>query len=90
MLAKVRRHRDRSLFGGSAFVKLTGRVANATAAQALGKFQLGSSFWTRLGCFRPWKLAWHCWNEVAHCHMHFADRAGWDKQMDGFKILHPC
>ncbi|CAK9004812.1 unnamed protein product [Durusdinium trenchii] len=57
-LTHVRRHRDRSLFGGSAFVKLTGRVANATAAQ------------------------------VAHCHMHFADRAGWDKQMDGFKILH--
>ena len=25
--------------------------------------------------------------QVAHCHMNFMDRAGWDKQMDGFRIL---
>lgn len=31
---EVRRHRDRSLFGGSVFVKLTGHVGNATVAQA--------------------------------------------------------
>ena len=55
----VARHRDRGLFGGSVFVRLTGRVRGATAAQ------------------------------VAHCHMNFEDRAGWDKQMDGFKVLPP-
>ena len=31
---EVRRHRDRSLFGGCVFVKLSGHVANATAPQA--------------------------------------------------------
>ena len=31
--AEVSRHRDRSLFGGCVFVKLSGHVANATAPQ---------------------------------------------------------
>lgn len=38
------------------------------------------------------KLSGHVANatapQVAHCHMNFADRAGWDNQMDGFKVLH--
>ncbi|CAJ1451615.1 unnamed protein product, partial [Effrenium voratum] len=54
----AQRHRDRSLFGGCVFVRLSGHIANADAVQ------------------------------VAHCHMNFMDRAGWDKQMDGFRILH--
>lgn len=30
----------------------------------------------------PWQV-----DHVAHCHMNFQDRAQWDKQMDGFKVL---
>eukprot|EP00440_Ansanella_granifera_P008922 gb/GFBE01009668.1/.p1 GENE.gb/GFBE01009668.1/~~gb/GFBE01009668.1/.p1 ORF type:complete len:406 (+),score=81.46 gb/GFBE01009668.1/:1-1218(+) len=55
---QVRRHRDRSLFGGCVFVKLSAHIPDAQAAH------------------------------VAHCFLNFADRAGWDKQMDGFNVLH--
>lgn len=54
----IQRHRDRSLFNGSVFVKLVGRISNTTAAH------------------------------VAHCFGNFADRAGWDKQMDSFRLMY--
>ena len=28
-------------------------------------------------------------DHVAHCYMNFNDRAGWDRQMDGFKVTSP-
>lgn len=46
---------------------------------------------SRFGCVFV-KLSGHVANatapQVAHCHMHFADRAEWDQQMDGFRVLH--
>eukprot|EP00439_Symbiodinium_sp_Y106_P068594 s2809_g11.t1 len=62
----IQRHRDRSLFNGSVFVKLVGRISNTTAAHD-----------NRLKT-----------TEVAHCFGNFADRAGWDKQMDSFRLMY--
>ncbi|CAE7512635.1 unnamed protein product [Symbiodinium sp. CCMP2592] len=62
----IQRHRDRSLFNGSVFVKLVGRISNTTAAHE-----------NRLKT-----------TEVAHCFGNFADRAGWDKQMDSFRLMY--
>lgn len=54
---EVQRHKDRSLFGGAVFVKISGCFPGTTV------------------------------DHVAHCYMNFKDRAKWDKQMDGFKVL---
>jgi len=56
-LIHVQRHKDRQLFDGCIFVKISGCFPGTTV------------------------------DHVAHCHMNFLDRAQWDKQMDGFKVL---
>ena len=86
----VPRHRDTGLFGGCVFVKLSGHVANATAPQA--SFLIGTSPFGEgwLSGKRNNHKALVMLDEVAHCHMNFADRAQRDNQMDWFKVLPLC
>jgi len=86
----VPRHRDSGLFGGCVFVQLSGHVANATAPQA--SFLIGISPFGEgwLSGKRNNHKALVMLDEVAHCHMNFADRAQRDNQMDWFKVLPLC